>query len=86
MEFELMGEDKEIAGGDSRGEGGDRSAGMRIPPIPEELPILPSEVVPYPFTGVPIMVGNPKWIKMIDDVVVDRRMIAMFAIKEAEEE
>jgi ATP-dependent Lon protease len=59
---------------------------FKMPSIPEEMPLLPSEIVPYPFTGVPLMVSNPKWIKLIDDAVVDKRMIALFAIKEPGEE
>ena len=71
------------------GEGEDSKARPKLPPIPDELPLLPSEIVPFPFMGVPLMVGSPKWIKLIDDALVDpnlKRVIAVVAIREEKEE
>ena len=39
-------------------------------PIPDELPILPLRgVVVYPLTAVPLTVGQPRSIQLIDDLL-----------------
>lgn len=53
--------------------------------IPDELPILPLRgVVVYPQTGVPLTVGQPRSIKLIEDVVADNKLIGLVASKDPE--
>jgi ATP-dependent Lon protease len=53
--------------------------------IPEELPILPLRgLVVYPLTAVPIRVGQPRSIKLVDDAVVEKRLIGLVASKDPE--
>ena len=48
--------------------------------IPAELPILPLRgIVVYPQTAVPLMVGQPRSIRLIDDVVGSDRIIGLVA-------
>jgi ATP-dependent Lon protease len=48
--------------------------------IPAELPILPLRgLVVYPQTAVPLMVGQPRSIRLIDDVVGTDRIIGLVA-------
>ncbi len=55
--------------------------------IPEELPILPLRgMVVYPQTAVPLMVGQPRSIRLVDDVVVGDRLIGLFAGHDPERE
>jgi ATP-dependent Lon protease len=61
--------------------------GRRInDPIPSELPILPLRgVVVYPQTAVPLTIGQPRSINLVDDVVgEDVRMIGVVASKKPE--
>jgi len=52
---------------------------------PTEVPILPLRgLVVYPQTGVPLTVGQPRSIRLVDDVVVGNRMIGMVAAKDPE--
>ncbi|MFU8773874.1 MAG: LON peptidase substrate-binding domain-containing protein, partial [Anaerolineales bacterium] len=55
-------------------------------PIPSELPILPLRgVVVYPQTAVPLTIGQPRSINLVDDVVgEDVRMIGVVASKKPE--
>src|SRR5690606_39877865 len=40
------------------------------PEIPEELPVLPLRgLVVYPETAVPLLVGQPRSIRLVDDLV-----------------
>ncbi|MCS7283346.1 MAG: endopeptidase La [Anaerolineae bacterium] len=53
--------------------------------IPEEVPILPLRgLVVYPMTVVPIRVGQPRSIRLIDDAVVGKRLIGLVASKNPE--
>ncbi len=53
--------------------------------IPEELPILPLRgLVVYPMTAVPIRVGQPRSIRLVDDAVVGQRLIGLVASKDPE--
>ncbi len=55
--------------------------------IPEELPILPLRgVVVFPHTAVPLTIGQPRSIRLVDDVVAGSRMIALVAAKDPEME
>lgn len=55
--------------------------------IPEELPILPLRgVVVFPHTAIPLTIGQPRSIRLVDDVVAGNRMIALVAAKDPEME
>ena len=55
--------------------------------IPSELAILPlRNVVIYPLTALPLTVGQPRSIRLIDDAVLGRRMIGLVAVKDPEKE
>jgi ATP-dependent Lon protease len=50
----------------------------RLSKLPEELPILPLRgVVVYPETTVPLTIGQPKSIKLIDDVIASDRLVGL---------
>src|SRR5690606_24733908 len=51
-----------------------------IPEIPDELPVLPLRgLVVYPETAVPLLVGQPRSIRLVDDVVGGDRLVALVA-------
>ena len=53
--------------------------------IPDELAILPLRgVVVYPVTAVPLTVGQPRSVKLIDDAVLEKRIIGLVASKKPE--
>ncbi len=53
--------------------------------LPPSLPILPLRgLVVYPQTGVPLTIGQPRSIKLVDDVAVGDRMIGLIASKDLE--
>ncbi len=59
--------------------------GETEPRIPTELPILPLRgLVVYPQTAVPIRVGQPRSIRLIDDAVVSKQPIGLVASKNPE--
>jgi hypothetical protein len=46
--------------------------------IPEHLPILPLRgVVVYPHTALPLTIGQPRSIRLVDDVVAGHRLILL---------
>lgn len=50
--------------------------------IPENLPILPLRgVVVYPQTAIPLTVGQPRSIKLVDDVIAGDRLIGLVAAR-----
>jgi ATP-dependent Lon protease len=52
---------------------------------PDPLPILPLRgLVVYPMTAVPIRVGQPRSIKLVDDAVLGKRLIGLVASKNPE--
>jgi len=54
-------------------------------PIPRDLPILPLRgTVLFPHVILPILVGQEKSIRLVDEVVVGNRMIGVVALKEQE--
>src|SRR3954454_102315 len=59
---------------------------LNNPQIPDELAILPllGQVV-YPMTMIPLAVGQPESIKLIDEAVVGGRMIVLVALRNADE-
>jgi len=53
--------------------------------IPEQLPILPLRgVVVFPHTAVPLTIGQPRSIKLVDDVVAGNRLIGLVASRNPE--
>jgi ATP-dependent Lon protease len=55
------------------------------PTIPETLAILPLRgVVVYPLTAVPLTVGQPRSVRLVDDAVVGQRVIGLLASKNPE--
>jgi ATP-dependent Lon protease len=55
------------------------------PAIPEELPILPLRgVVVYPLMVLPLTVGQPRSVQLVDDAVVGDRLVGLFASKDPE--
>ena len=53
--------------------------------IPDELPILPLRgMVVYPVTAVPLTVGQARSVKLIDDAVLEKRIIGLVASKNPE--
>src|SRR3972149_285955 len=52
---------------------------------PDVLPILPLRgVVVYPHTAVPLTVGQPRSIKLVDDVVARDKLVGLVASKDPE--
>ena len=57
------------------------------PVIPAELPILPlKNTAVFPLTVLPLMVQKPRSVRLVDDVVVADRMVALVALKRPEAE
>jgi ATP-dependent Lon protease len=55
--------------------------------IPKELAILPLRgVVLYPMTALPLTVGQPRSIQLVDEAVLQRQMIGLVAAKSEEVE
>ncbi len=55
----------------------DEEQGLQIPP---ELPILPLRgTVVYPHTAIPLTVGQPRSIRLVDDVATSNRLVGLFA-------
>jgi len=72
-------EDKELAS--------KRVADEGLADIPSELAILPlRSVVVYPLTALPLTVGRPRSIRLVDDAVLGKRMIGLVAAKDPEKE
>lgn len=58
-----------------------------LPNIPPELPLLPLRgLVVYPQTAVPLTVGQPRSIKLVDEVVSGDRQIALVTAKDPDME
>lgn len=56
-----------------------------VPEIPDELPILPLRgLVVYPQTGLPLTVGQPRSIRLVDDVVAGNRLIGLVTSRNPE--
>ncbi len=63
-------------------EGAPRS---EVPPIPDQLPILPLRgVVVYPHTAVPLTIGVPRSVRLVDEAAAGSRLIGLVASKRPE--
>ena len=52
-------------------------------PLPDELPILPLRgVVVYPLTAVPLTVGQSRSVQLIDDAVLNKKIIGLVASRD----
>src|SRR6187455_1224747 len=61
------------------------NAENELPDIPAELPILPLRgLVVYPQTAIPLTVGQPRSMKLVDDVVAGSRLIGLVTAKNPE--
>lgn len=66
-------------------EGADADDAEQEIDLPDELPILPLRgLVVYPQTTIPLTVGQPRSIKLIDEVVTGERLIGLFASRDPE--
>ncbi len=55
--------------------------------MPDTLPILPLRgLVVYPHTTMPLTVGQPRSIKLVDEVVAGERLIGLVASHDPEQE
>ncbi len=51
--------------------------------IPDALPVLPlRDVVVFPLTAVPLAVGQPRSVRLVDDVMRGNRLLALVAQRE----
>ncbi|HXG04897.1 MAG TPA: endopeptidase La [Candidatus Binatia bacterium] len=52
--------------------------------IPDALPVLPlRDTVVFPLTAVPLVVGQPRSVRLVDDVMRGNRLLALVAQREA---
>jgi ATP-dependent Lon protease len=57
------------------------------PAIPSELPVLAlRDVVPFPEAVIPLTVGRPKSVRLVDDTVLKDKMVALVAQRDADVE
>jgi ATP-dependent Lon protease len=57
--------------------------GEEAVPTPEIIPILPLRgVVVFPQTAVPLTIGQPRSVKLVDDVVAGNRFVGLVAAKD----
>ncbi|MEK6574837.1 MAG: LON peptidase substrate-binding domain-containing protein, partial [Chloroflexota bacterium] len=64
--------------GEKRAETSELPDEERLPAIPDELAILPLRgVVVFPLTVVPLTVGQPRSMKLVDDATVGQRIIGL---------
>ena len=58
-----------------------------IPAIPPNLPILPLRgLVVFPHTAMPLTVGQPRSLKLVDEVATSDRIIGLFTAKDPNDE
>src|SRR5512137_2747282 len=72
-----------VTGGEGEGEAVPGAEGAEVQvPIPDTLAILPlRNVVVYPLTAIPLSVGQPRSVKLVDDATVGQRIIGLVAAK-----
>ncbi len=59
----------------------------KIPPVPDELPLLPlKDTIVYPLTVYPLVIGKDKSIRLINDVTVGNKILGLTAQKKADTE
>jgi ATP-dependent Lon protease len=72
----------------NKGEAKDsKKQGEGLPDIPDTLPILPLRgVVVYPQTGVPLTIGQPRSVRLVDDAIAGGRLVGLVASRDPEKE
>jgi ATP-dependent Lon protease len=69
-------------GGDAEADDDDS---LDIPEIPDELPILPLRgLVVYPQTAIPLVVGQARSVKLVDEIMAGDRIVGLVASKDPE--
>jgi len=54
--------------------------------IPDALPVLPlRDAVVFPLTAVPLAVGQPRSVRLVDDVMRGNRLLALVAQRDADQ-
>jgi len=70
--------DQQSAEGDPSGEEMADAEAIEVSRIPNNLPILPLRgLVVFPQTAVPLTIGQPRSIRLVDDVVVAEKLIGL---------
>ena len=55
--------------------------------IPDALPVLPlRDMVPFPLTAFPLAVGQPRSVRLVDEVMRGNRLLALVAQRDAKVE
>jgi ATP-dependent Lon protease len=55
--------------------------------IPDTLPVLPlREIVAFPLTATPLAVGQPRFLRLVDDVMRGNRLLALVMQRDAQAE
>ena len=55
--------------------------------IPDALPVLPlRDTMVFPLTAVPLAVGQPRSVRLVDDVMGGNRLLALVAQRDAKAE
>lgn len=58
-----------------------------LPPVPEELPLLPLEdITIYPYTVVPLILRAPKLVRAVDMAMAEKRILGAFMLRDKERE
>ena len=74
----------EVSNGESAAGGPQIESEERLR-IPDELAVLPlRNVVLYPMVALPLTVGQPRSIRLVNDALVEQRVIALMASKDPE--
>jgi ATP-dependent Lon protease len=81
MILQFMAEAQSAEGEQIIGEG-ENGEPVAVTHIPDNLPILPLRgLVVYPQTAVPLTIGQPRSIRLVDDVVVGEKLIGLVTAK-----
>jgi ATP-dependent Lon protease len=70
-----------------KGDSSDEDADSSLLRVPSHLPILPLRgVVVFPMTAMPLRIGQPRSIRLVDDAVTGRRLIGLVTSRDPEQE
>ena len=59
----------------------------KLPPVPDELPLLPlKDTIVYPLTVYPLVIGKEKSIKLVNDVTMGDKILGLTAQKKMDAE
>jgi ATP-dependent Lon protease len=57
-----------------------------LPPIPEELPLLPvANVLIFPYVVAPLVITDERRMAMVNEALSDRKIVGLFAMKSKDE-